>query len=264
MKIQVALAIGGLLAFHSGLQAMESAARSVRDSGQTLGEQSSLRGEVGASTLLGMKVEDQDAREIGEVRDLLVHLPSGRIPSVVVSLGSLLGQDLWMLPTTGLQFSEDRQKMRLVLSRDELLRQEPFLPSHWPDLDNTAFWTNAYPLDPELRRIQAKQVYLATDIIGETVENRHGENLGTVRDLVVDIAIGQAIHLVLHFDPGILISERLAAVPITAFTAPPVSPHSVETIDSLLLKMSRSELRSMPVVQSAAGGRWRVLSLTGQ
>lgn len=208
-----------------------------------------------ASPLIAAPIEDEAGRQIGTVKDLLVHLPSGRMPWFVVALGSLLGPDLWLLPSNAFQPIADRPGLRLVMSIDELSRQRRFSPSEWPDLDNTGFWSGGTPVDEERRRIQAKQTYLATDIIGQTVENANGENLGMVREIIVDPAVARADALVLGIDSFPLQRNEVeVAVPVGSFVPPPEPPHTLDTIDALLLDVDGDGLQRYPVVR--ASGRF--------
>lgn len=222
--------------------------------GAMLSEVASRDLDLRATTLVAAPIEDATGRQIGTVKDMLVHIPSGRMPWFVVSLGSLLGPDLWLIPSTSIRPFADRPGVQLVMSRDELSRQRRFSPSEWPDLDNTGFWSGGTAVDEERRRIQAKQTYLATDIIGETVENSKGEHLGTIREIIIDPAVAQAHALVLEFDPGLLQGEVQVAVPVARFVPPPETPHSLQTIDSLIIEIDRDEINRLPVVR--ASGRF--------
>ena len=65
-------------------------------------------------------------------------------------------------------------------------------------------------LDPRLVR--------ATNIVGETVKNFNGDELGQVRDLVVDLDAGQIAYAVLSFGGFLGLGKKLFAVPWHAFS----------------------------------------------
>lgn len=195
----LALMVG--IALHAPL--VGGQAQSGESAGSAMRSEAASR-DLRATTLVAAPIEDATGRQIGTVKDLLIQIPSGRMPWFVVTLGNLLGPDLWLIPSSSFRPFSDRPGVQLVMSRDELSRQRRFSPSEWSDLDNTGFWSGGTVVDEERRRIQSKQTYLATDIIGETVENSKGENLGTIREIVIDPAVAQAHALVLDFDPGLL------------------------------------------------------------
>lgn len=59
----------------------------------------------------------------------------------------------------------------------------------------------------------AKRDLRASEVIGMSVRNDKGKNLGQISDMIVDLKTGDVRYAVLAFDPGILSGERLFAVP---------------------------------------------------
>ena len=55
----------------------------------------------------------------------------------------------------------------------------------------------------------------ASQVIGMSVRNAKGENLGQISDMIVDMNSGDVRYAILQFDPGIFQGERLFAVPTT-------------------------------------------------
>jgi sporulation protein YlmC with PRC-barrel domain len=72
--------------------------------------------------------------------------------------------------------------------------------------------TKASPASAETKR-QAHRNMRASRLIGTSVRNLDGRNVGQIGDLVVDMTSGTVRYAVLRFDPGILEGERLFAVP---------------------------------------------------
>jgi sporulation protein YlmC with PRC-barrel domain len=54
----------------------------------------------------------------------------------------------------------------------------------------------------------------ASEVIGKSVRNSQGQDIGKIEDMVIDLNTGQVRHAILSFDPGILSAERLFAVPV--------------------------------------------------
>jgi len=64
---------------------------------------------------------------------------------------------------------------------------------------------------------QPAKVNKGSSLIGSTVKNEQGEDLGKVRDIVLDFNTDRVAYVVLGSDSGLLSSEKLHAVPLRAF-----------------------------------------------
>jgi sporulation protein YlmC with PRC-barrel domain len=61
------------------------------------------------------------------------------------------------------------------------------------------------------------RVLTASSIIGERVENLKGENIGKVKDIMLDISSGKIEYVVIQFGGFLGIGEKLFAIPFQAF-----------------------------------------------
>lgn len=100
-----------------------------------------------------MTVENQQDETLGEVENILVDLSSGRLVAVVLSSGELLGLggELTAVPPTALQFSEDRDDLRLNATKEMLSRAPHFKANQWPDFsktDQAGAIYNAFQVEP--------------------------------------------------------------------------------------------------------------------
>jgi sporulation protein YlmC with PRC-barrel domain len=88
-----------------------------------------------ASKLIGMTVKNRQDETLGDVENLLVDLPSGRLVAVVLSSGGFLGMgdELSAVPPTALQFSADRDSLQLDATKEKLSSAPHFKASQWPD-----------------------------------------------------------------------------------------------------------------------------------
>jgi len=64
---------------------------------------------------------------------------------------------------------------------------------------------------------QPAKINKGSTLIGSTVKNEQGEDLGKVRDIVLDFNTDRVAYVVLGSDSGLLSSEKLHAVPLRAF-----------------------------------------------
>jgi sporulation protein YlmC with PRC-barrel domain len=79
----------------------------------------------------------------------------------------------------------------------------------------------------------------ANALIGKSVENSQGENLGEVEEIVLDTDQQRIAYMVLSFGGALGIGEKLFAVPFSAFTADPKE-------HDLTLAVSKDKLKDAP------------------
>jgi len=64
---------------------------------------------------------------------------------------------------------------------------------------------------------QVMKINKGSSLIGTTIKNQQGEELGKIHDLVIDFNSGRVAYLVLNSAPGLFSSSKLHAVPLRAF-----------------------------------------------
>jgi sporulation protein YlmC with PRC-barrel domain len=62
----------------------------------------------------------------------------------------------------------------------------------------------------------AAQYLTASSVIGDNVENSNGENLGKIKDVMLDIKYGKIEYVVLEFGGFMGFGEKLFAIPFNA------------------------------------------------
>jgi sporulation protein YlmC with PRC-barrel domain len=67
----------------------------------------------------------------------------------------------------------------------------------------------------------AKRDLRASEVIGMSVRNDQGKNIGQISDMIVDLKTSEVRYAILTFDPGILSGERLFAVPTSQLRMAP-------------------------------------------
>jgi sporulation protein YlmC with PRC-barrel domain len=97
-----------------------------------------------ASGLIGMNVHNSQGENLGEIKDLVLDLHSGKVSYAVLSVGGFLGigdKFIAVPPSVFTMGADDK----LVLNADKAkLQQAPgFAKNNWPDVENPswgAFW----------------------------------------------------------------------------------------------------------------------------
>jgi len=99
-----------------------------------------------ASELIGMNVKNRENEKIGEVKDLIVDLHSGRVAYAVVSSGGILGigDKLVAVPARSFEYSEADKKLVLNVDKQILANAPRFEKDHWPDLSDVRWNTDVY------------------------------------------------------------------------------------------------------------------------
>jgi sporulation protein YlmC with PRC-barrel domain len=106
-----------------------------------------------ASKLMGASVKNLQNEKLGNVENLMVDLPSGRIVAVIISSGGFLGMgdELSAVPPTALRFTTDRDTLQLDTSKEMLGNAPHFKANQWPDFaqpDYAAGVYRAYKVEP--------------------------------------------------------------------------------------------------------------------
>ncbi|HYG38449.1 MAG TPA: PRC-barrel domain-containing protein [Cytophagales bacterium] len=76
-------------------------------------------------------------------------------------------------------------------------------------------------------------------LIGTDVKNIQGENLGTIKDLSIDIQSGRVAYLVLAFGGFLGFGDKYFAIPLQSFSVDPQD-------DRLILNVEKEKLENAP------------------
>jgi hypothetical protein len=94
-----------------------------------------------ASGLLGMEVRNYQNEKLGEIKDLVMDLNSGRISYAVLAVGGFLGigEKLIALPPSALAISDDRSFLKLDADKAKIEAAPGFAATNWPRPDDPEF-----------------------------------------------------------------------------------------------------------------------------
>jgi len=101
---------------------------------------------LGASTLKGDKVVNQQGEDLGKLEELMIDLDRGRIAYAVLSFGGFLGMGDKLFAIPWQAFGVDTLGKKLVLKADkEILKKATgFDKSNWPNMADPTWGTNVY------------------------------------------------------------------------------------------------------------------------
>ena len=99
-----------------------------------------------ASGLLGMEVRNYQNEKLGEIKDLVMDLNSGKISYAVLAVGGFLGigEKLIALPPSALAVSDDRSFLKLDADKAKIEAAPGFAATNWPRPDDPEFRSNRF------------------------------------------------------------------------------------------------------------------------
>jgi hyperosmotically inducible protein len=94
-----------------------------------------------ASKVMGMDVKNLQNQKLGDVKNLIVDLSSGRITSVIVASGGFLdmGEKLSAVPPLALRLDSSRKIFLLDASKEALANSPHFKSNQWPDFNEPGY-----------------------------------------------------------------------------------------------------------------------------
>ncbi|MGV3774832.1 MAG: PRC-barrel domain-containing protein [Verrucomicrobiales bacterium] len=122
-----------------------------------------------ATGILGMEVRNQQGEKLGEIKDLVMDLKSGKVTYAVLAVGGFLGigEKLLAVPTSSLA-SENEGYLLLNADQAQIASAVGFAATNWPEVENPAF-------DPLLRA----ETNVGTPARVETQTDRNNPRLKT-------------------------------------------------------------------------------------
>lgn len=108
---------------------------------------SKLRHGDKASGLLGMEVRNRENQKLGEIKDLVLDVDSGRVSYAVLAVGGFLGigEKLIALPPKALNLSEAGDYLTLDADKAKIQAAPGFAATNWPnknDPEINQFWSD--------------------------------------------------------------------------------------------------------------------------
>jgi sporulation protein YlmC with PRC-barrel domain len=98
---------------------------------------------MSADTLQGDDVYNAADEKLGEITDIMIDVPSGRVAYAVMSVGGVLGlgDKLFAVPWSALRLDTERKCFRLDASKERVENAPGFDKDHWPSMADPT-WAN--------------------------------------------------------------------------------------------------------------------------
>jgi hypothetical protein len=93
---------------------------------------------MGADTLLGNDVCNKDGEDLGEIKELMIDMATGKVAYAVLSFGSVLGvgDKLFAVPWAALKLDTANKRFTLNVAKATLKDAPGFDKSHWPSMSD--------------------------------------------------------------------------------------------------------------------------------
>jgi sporulation protein YlmC with PRC-barrel domain len=113
---------------------------------------------MGADTLVGNEVCNQKGEDLGEIKEIMLDMRSGRVAYAVLSFGGFLGlgEKLFAVPWNALILDTKNKRFVLNVEKDRLKGAPGFDKTQWPNMADQSwareihsyYGTKPYPDDP--------------------------------------------------------------------------------------------------------------------
>jgi sporulation protein YlmC with PRC-barrel domain len=93
---------------------------------------------MGADTLLGNDVYNKDGESLGDIKEFMIDMTSGKIAYAVLSFGGLLGMGdkLFAVPWAALKLDTANKRFTLGVPKDVLKDAPGFDKKRWPSMSD--------------------------------------------------------------------------------------------------------------------------------
>lgn len=181
-----------------------------------------------AGEVVGSKVQSPKGEDLGKVEELVVDPVTGKIDYAVLSFGGTmgLGDKLFAIPYSMLKAPpapEGSRAARFMLDVDKAkLEKAPGFPKdNWPDVQAPAFAEGIDKYFGTSRSSATKAVDAnarlelckASEMIGHKIVTPTNDDLGTVKEVVLDPGRGRVTYFVLSSGGFLGMGDKLFAVP---------------------------------------------------
>jgi sporulation protein YlmC with PRC-barrel domain len=91
---------------------------------------------MGANTLVGNDVFNKESEDIGNIKEIMINMNTGRVSYAVLSFGGFMGmgEKLFAVPWEALKLDTINKRFELDVKKERLVSAPGFDKSKWPDM----------------------------------------------------------------------------------------------------------------------------------
>ncbi len=96
---------------------------------------------MGADTLMVNDVYNRQDEDLGDIKEIMLDVPAGRISYAVLSFGGVLGmgEKLFAVPWSALTLDTEKKRFTLDVTKDSLDKAPGFNKDKWPNMSDPAW-----------------------------------------------------------------------------------------------------------------------------
>jgi len=96
---------------------------------------------MGANTLDGNDVYNAQGEDLGDIKEIMLDMRSGRVAYAVLAFGGFLGmgEKLFAVPWSALKLDTEHKRFTLNVDKDRLKTAPGFDADQWPNMADTAW-----------------------------------------------------------------------------------------------------------------------------
>jgi len=193
-----------------------------------------------SADIIGLPVRNKAGEDLGKIDDFVVDMKTGEVRYAALSFGGFagFGSKLFAVPFGSMTFmlgepnKANSRHFVFDVTKEQLDRAPGFDSSNWPNVADSK-WGEAIDKHYNFERkphataaiatgeganVKYETVFRASQIKGMDVRNDKNENLGSVNELVMDIAKGHVKYVALSYGSWFTGDHKLFAVPLSALT----------------------------------------------
>lgn len=165
------------------------------------------KGAMQASELIGKKVTNAQGEDLGEIKDIVIDLKGGKVHAAVLEFGATLGmgEELYAFAISQLKAGKG-DKVVLNVDKEKLKSADGFAQNEWPEMDD-AYWgrigghakASAGATGKDAKKMNLVR---ASDLIGRNIEDKSGNDVGEIKDVMVSLQSAQLRGIVIDLNDG--------------------------------------------------------------
>lgn len=194
--------------------------------------------EMPVGELIGMKVTDSQGKDLGEITEVVIDLQSGKAHAAVLEFGGFMGigDKQFAFPMSELKPGKDKNKLTVNVDKQKLENAEGFAKGQMPGMD-ADYWSRVGGQAGQAsaggggQQGQKMNLVKASDMKGKEVQDKSGQQVGEIQDIMVDISDGTLKNIVIDVKDAGKATVQASSL-------------SSGTDDKLVIDMTQDQLKS--------------------
>jgi sporulation protein YlmC with PRC-barrel domain len=101
---------------------------------------------LSSSTISGDKVVNRQGEDLGDIKDLMIDVDTGRVAYAVLEFGGVfgLGSKLFAVPLSAMQLDTENHRLIVAKAQEALESAPGFDKDHWPDFSDRTWGSSVH------------------------------------------------------------------------------------------------------------------------